>query len=404
VVLLGALVVGVMSLGGDEAPSAAPISPPQTSAPRAPAQQAPAEVPPTGGATVTPNQTAATTPPATTQPQQPDPATPTPRGGGAATPPPSPARVNIGQVAGTMEQGGTATATAEVFASSGAAMSGGFTLVWRSSNPAAVMVAPRTGVLRAAGPGTSWIVAAAGDARDSVRVTVAPAATPPPNQPVPRPGQPAAPTVARVEIAEADLDLQVGSPPRPLSALVLDSSGRRLGRRVTWSSSDPQVASVDASGRVTAVGAGSARITATVGASSAQVGVSVAEAPPAPASRPAPAASAPALPSAPDARTAIEGYVAVLGSNDRDTVTRLWGSAAEGRRGDLLNAMGQRQFQVTLGTVSSPVADGAAATVTFPVAVAWRTSFGQNRSGNFNFRARLERSGSEWRLASVVLE
>jgi hypothetical protein len=161
---------------------------------------------------------------------------------------------------------------------------------------------------------------------------------------------------------------------------------------------------VDASGRVTAVGAGSARITATVGASSAQVGVSVAEAPPAPASRPAPAASAPALPSAPDARTAIEGYVAVLGSNDRDTVTRLWGSAAEGRRGDLLSAMGQRQFQVTLGTVSSPVADGAAATVTFPVAVAWRTSFGQNRSGNFNFRARLERSGSEWRLASVVLE
>jgi hypothetical protein len=189
-----------------------------------------------------------------------------------------------------------------------------------------------------------------------------------------------------------------------LSASVVDSNGRPVTRPVTWSSSNPRVASVDGSGRVTAVGAGLTQITATLDGRSDQVGVTVAAAPPPPAPEPAPVASAPALPSAEDARAAVESYVAALGSNDRDTVTRLWGSAPEGDRGDLLDAMGSRDFRVTLGDVSNPVADGPAALVTFPVAGAWRSNFGQNRGGNFNFQARLERAGNAWRLASVVLQ
>jgi serine/threonine protein kinase/uncharacterized protein YjdB len=408
VVLLGALVLGVMSIGGDEEP---PEPTPQASPPSAPAQQPPAAATPTGGgALATPNQTASTPPPATTQPQPSNPTTTTPAP--VAASPPTPARVDIGELASSMQQGGSGTATAQVFASSGTIMNGGFTLAWRSSNPAAVTVDQRTGALRAAGPGAAWIVAAAGDARDSVRLTVtAPAttaATPPPNQPAPRPAQPnpqpAAPIVARVEIAGPDLDLEVGSPARTLSASVVDSNGRPVTRPVTWSSSNPRVASVDGSGRVTAVGAGLTQITATLDGRSDQVGVTVAAAPPPPAPEPAPVASAPALPSAEDARAAVESYVAALGSNDRDTVTRLWGSAPEGDRGDLLDAMGSRDFRVTLGDVSNPVADGPAALVTFPVAGAWRSNFGQNRGGNFNFQARLERAGNAWRLASVVLQ
>jgi serine/threonine-protein kinase len=412
VVLLGALAVGVISLGGGGEP---PAPTPQGSPPNAPAQQPPAAAtPPGGGALATPNQTASTTP-ATTQPppSTPNATTSTP----VTAPPPAPGRVDIGELATRMQQGGSATATAQVFASSGAAMTGGFTLAWRSSNPAAITVDQRTGALRAAGPGAAWIVAAAGDARDSVRLTVtAPTtatATPPPSQPAPRPAQPtpqpAPPTVARVEIAGPDLDLEVGSPARTLTASVVDSNGRPLTRPVTWSSSNTQVAAVDGSGRVTAVGAGSAQITATIDGRSDQVGVRVAAAPPPLEPEPAPVASAPvasapALPSAEDARVAVEGYVAALGSNDRDTVTRLWGSAPEGDRGDLLDAMGSRDFRVTLGTVSTPVADGGAAVVTFPVAAAWRSNFGQNRGGNFNFQARLERAGNAWRLASVVLQ
>jgi hypothetical protein len=303
-----------------------------------------------------------------------------------------------------MQQGGTVTATAQVFASGGAAMGAGtYTLDWRSSNPQAVTVDQRTGALRAAALGAAWIVASAGDARDSVRVTVTAPLT------ATAPAQPAPPTVARVDIAGADLSLEVGAPPQTLSAAVLDASGRPVSRPVTWSSSNPQVASVDGSGRVTATGAGTAQITAAADGRSDQVRVTVAAAPaptppPSPAPTPAPVAAAPALPSAAEARTAIDGYLEALRTNNRDLVTRLWGSAPEGDRDDLLDAMGQRQFQVTPGTVSDPVAEGATATVTFPVAANWRTSFGQNRNGNFNFRARMERAGNEWRLASVVLQ
>ncbi|MGE0160129.1 MAG: protein kinase [Gemmatimonadales bacterium] len=426
VVLLGALVFGVVSMGGGEAePASDPATSQGGAAPLAttPAGGAaiggapapgPATVEPPppasaggqpAGSTPPPTQTAATDPPAAAAPPSTSPsggaATPPARGGGAA--PPTPARVDIGQLAGTMQPGGTATATAQVYASSGGAMSSGFTLAWRSSNPAAVSVDPRTGALRAAGPGTAWIVAAAGDARDSVRLTVsAPPTTA--STPPAQPPQQAAPTVARVEIAGSDLELEVGSSAPPLAASALDANGRPVSRPVSWSSSNTQVATVDAAGRVTAVGAGRAQITASVAGRSDQVGVTVAAAEPPAAPAPAPVAAAPALPSAADARAAVEGYLAALGRNDRDLVTRLWGAAPAGNRGDLLDAMNQRDFRVTLGTVSAPVADGAGATVTFPVAAAWRSSFGQNRDGSFNFRARLERAGTEWSLASVVLQ
>jgi uncharacterized protein YjdB len=447
VVLLAATVFGVVSMGGggeasDPDPvaptggAAPPTTPPagggavggqpaagQTGSPAASVQQPTGTTTAAGGPlAVTPDPSATDPPPAPTDPQPdagtsatargggpapstsarrggPAPSTPARRGGPA---PSVPARVEIGQLASTMQPGGAATATAQVFASSGAAMTGGFRVAWRSSNPRVVAIDQRSGAVRAAGPGAAWIVAMAGGARDSVRVTVAAPATA--AAPSPQPSQPVAASVARVVIAGTDLDLVVGSAPQPLTASVLDANGRQVPRPVTWSSSNPRVAAVDGSGRVTAVGAGSAQITATVDGRSDQLGVTVAAAAPAPRPEPAPVASAPRLPSAADARSAVEGYVAALGRNDRDTVTRLWGSAPAGDRGDLLDAMGQRDFRVTLGTVSDPVVDGDGATVTFPLSAAWRSSFGQNRSGNFNFRARFERVGSEWGLASVVLQ
>ncbi len=286
-----------------------------------------------------------------------------------------------------MSPGATANATAQVFGSGGAAMGAGtYTLAWRSSNTAAVTVSPQGG-LRAAGPGAAWIVATAGTARDSVRITVAAPA----------------PTVAAVDIAGGDVSLEVGDAARPLTASVLDSNRQPVQRPVTWSSSNPGVASVDGSGRVTPMGAGTAQITASADGRTDQVSVTVVAAA-APAPTPAPVAAAPALPSAAETRSAVETYVAALGANDRDTVTRLWGSAPEGDRGDLFDVMGSRQLTMTLGTVSTPVSEGAAAVVTFQVAANYRSSFGQNRDSNFNFRARLERSGAEWRLASSVLQ
>jgi hypothetical protein len=286
-----------------------------------------------------------------------------------------------------MPQGGTANASAQVFASGGAAMAAGsYALAWRSSNPQAVTVTPQ-GALRAAGPGAAWIVATAGNARDSVRITVAAA-------------------VASVDIAGSDLDLEVGDPASALTASVLDSNRQAMQRPVTWTSSNPGVATVDGSGRVTAVSAGTARITASADGFSDAVGVSVAArpTPAAPTPAPAPVATAPALPSSAEVRSAVEAYVAALGRNDRDTVTRLWGSAPQGDRNDLFDVMGGAQLRMTLGTVSEPAADGTAATVTFAVAANYRSGFGQNRNADFSFRGRLQRSGSSWNLVSAVLQ
>ena len=383
--------------GVETPPAQTPL--PTSSAPSQTGSQPPATTPsgaPTGSTTsAAPNPEPtrpAPTPTATqtlTTATQPPPPVSSPSGSSPTAP--APARVDIGQVAASVQQGATGSASAQVFGSGGAAMGAGtYTLAWRSSNPAAVTVDQRSGAYRAAGPGAAWIVATAGSARDSVRVTVAP-------------------TVAAVDIAGSDLTLDVGDPARALTASVLDSNRQPMQRPLTWSSSDPGVASVDGNGRVTPVGSGTAQITATADGRSDQVSVTVAAAAaptpaPAPAPRPAPVAAAPALPSSAEARSAIDAYVAALGRNDRDTVTRLWGSAPEGDRGDLLDLMGQRNLVVTLGTVSNPVLDGAAAAVTFAATVAYRTSFGQNRSQDFNFRARLERSGAQWVLASAVLQ
>ena len=392
--------------GGATAVETPPVQAPQTtsSTPSQTGAQPPATTPsgaPTGSttavapnpeptrpaptSTATPTQTTATQPPPVASPPASSPSAPAP----------TPARVDIGQVAASVQQGATGSATAQVFGSGGAAMGAGtYTLAWRSSNPAAVTVDPRSGAYRAAGPGAAWIVATAGSAQDSVRVTVAA-------------------TVAAVDIAGSDVTLQVGDPARALTASVLDSNRQPLQRPLTWSSSNPGVASVDGNGRVTPVGSGTARITATADGRSDQVSVTVAAATtaappptaaPAPAPAPAPVAAAPALPSSAEARSAIDAYVAALGRNDGDTVTRLWGGAPAGDRGDLLDLMGERTVVVTLGTVSNPVLDGAAAGVTFAATVAYRTSFGQNRTQDFNFRARLERSGAQWVLASAVLQ
>jgi hypothetical protein len=65
-----------------------------------------------------------------------------------------------------------------------------------------------------------------------------------------------------------------------VSPIIRDSRGSVVGGRVvTFTSSAPTIASVDQSGRITALGAGNARITATLGAIASSVSVDVARAP-----------------------------------------------------------------------------------------------------------------------------
>ncbi|MGQ9525434.1 MAG: cohesin domain-containing protein [Armatimonadota bacterium] len=76
---------------------------------------------------------------------------------------------------------------------------------------------------------------------------------------------PPPPTVAKVEVTAPTTTLKVGETVT-LTAKALDATGAEIaGQTFTWASSDSAVATVDATGKVTAVAAGKADITAAVG-------------------------------------------------------------------------------------------------------------------------------------------
>jgi hypothetical protein len=266
-----------------------------------------------------------------------------------------------------MAVGGSQDAAASVLAANGSRLSTGFTLAWRSSDPGVVAVDGQ-GRVQATGSGSAWVVATAGNARDSALVTV---------EALP----------ASVEIAEASLSLSPGSS-GALTARVLDTEGNRMERAVRWSSSDPGVVSVDAAtGRVTAAAAGAAQITASAEGFSDQVTVTVEV----------------ALPSAAAIRSALEGFVASLSAGDEDAVGRMWGGDDDSLE-DVTDLMGEREFSAALTTVGDPTEQGGAAVVPFTVTGSYRNFAGGGRESTLNLVARLARSGSDWALASVVAQ
>ncbi len=71
-----------------------------------------------------------------------------------------------------------------------------------------------------------------------------------------------APSVSQVSVTGADI--KIGDPATTFQAVAKDSSGTMLtGKTFTWNSSNPDVASVDANGLVTAKHVGTTKITAT---------------------------------------------------------------------------------------------------------------------------------------------
>jgi hypothetical protein len=91
--------------------------------------------------------------------------------------------------------------------------------------------------------------------------------------------------VASVSVSPASATLSIGAA-QQLSAVAKDSAGNTLtGRVVTWSSSDPAVATVSGSGLVTAIAAGSATITATSEGKNGTSAITVQASPPPPEAR-----------------------------------------------------------------------------------------------------------------------
>ncbi len=116
-------------------------------------------------------------------------------------------------------------------------------IFWASSNESVATVSS-SGVVRGHAPGTTQIAASSEGKSAIARVTV-----------TPRP-------VASVTVTPATAQLDLGATVN-LRAVTRDASGSELsGRSVSWSSSASSVATVNASGLVTAVGPGTATITA----------------------------------------------------------------------------------------------------------------------------------------------
>ncbi|HEV2644050.1 MAG TPA: Ig-like domain-containing protein, partial [Candidatus Elarobacter sp.] len=184
----------------------------------------------------------------------------------ASPPPPQPtpvATVVVSPNTGTLTVGGTLALAAVTRDASGAVLTGR-TVTWATSAPQVASVSAN-GVVTAVAAGSATITATSEGKSGTAAITVQ---APPP------------PTVASVTVSPNTGTLNVGAT-LSLSATARDASGSIItGQTVAWSSSAPSIASVSASGVVTAVAAGPATITATVGGKSGTSAITVQVPPP----------------------------------------------------------------------------------------------------------------------------
>lgn len=129
------------------------------------------------------------------------------------------------------------------------------TITWTSSNPAVATVDSKGGVTAIA-PGSATVTATAEGKSASCKVTVT-------RRPIP---------VSSVTISRSELSLTAGDT-FTLTANVLPANADN--KTITWSSSNPAVATVAPNGFVTAISAGTATISATAGGKSASCVVTV---------------------------------------------------------------------------------------------------------------------------------
>ena len=151
----------------------------------------------------------------------------------------------------------TVQLTAQVQDQNGQVMSGA-TVTWASS-ATAVATVDATGLVTAAANGAVAITAAAGEATGSAAVTVAQ-------------------VVGSVTVAPAEADFAALGDTLRLTAEAFDANGHAVaGAEFSWGTSDDAVATVDATGLVTAAANGAVAITAAAGEATGSAAVTVAQ-------------------------------------------------------------------------------------------------------------------------------
>ncbi|MGQ0643797.1 MAG: Ig-like domain-containing protein [Gemmatimonadaceae bacterium] len=161
----------------------------------------------------------------------------------------------------TISLGASTGLTAEVKDQGGNVISGQ-PVSWSSANPAVATVSS-SGVVTGVTAGSAVISATSGSLSDQATITVIGA------------------SIASVSVSPSSVQLSA-SGTRQLSAIALDASGNQVpNAAITWSSSNPIVATVSAAGLATAMSSGNATISATSSGKTGSATVSVAAPPPA---------------------------------------------------------------------------------------------------------------------------
>jgi hypothetical protein len=187
-------------------------------------------------------------------------------GGGDSTAPETPERVTVSPATASLTSGGTQTLTATTVGSKGSTLTGR-SYTWSSSNTAVASVdgsgVVTAGRITTTAPGTATITATTGGLSGSATITVAPVA------------------VAALRVSQTSSTVRPGQT-NQITAIASDAAGTVLpDRAATWTSSDTAVATVSATGLITAksfagLGDRTATITATIDGRSATHALTVA--------------------------------------------------------------------------------------------------------------------------------
>jgi trimeric autotransporter adhesin len=174
---------------------------------------------------------------------------------GVTVAPAAVASVGVSPTSATLVVGETVQLEAQPRDASGRPLAGR-AVTWSTNRPNVATVTS-TGVVAAVSPGTATVTASSEGRSGAATIAVE------------------APSVDRVEVTPASTTVKVGGSFR-LTATVYDSRGSVIpGARVGWASSDTRIATVDNTGRVSAVRGGSVIITAMSGGKAGTASVRV---------------------------------------------------------------------------------------------------------------------------------
>ena len=259
-------------------------------------------------------------------------------------------------------------------------------VTWSSSAPKIARIDQRTGRLFALKEGSATITGSANGSTARMQLRVLPGGS------VVLAGQV---SVAQIFMSEVKSAVHPGDTVRITAAPVDAKGGSLVDRKVAWQSTHPEVATVDATGLVTARAAGSTEIVATSEQQSSRASVTVA------AKTVTFADAATALRSVPDR------FNGALGNHDVRQLTAMMSveSPDDQRNLDwLLEKVraSDANLHMTRAQQASRVnTRDAEATQDFVFTLAWTAPNGQSHEAKYKFRARSTRADGAWSTATL---